>query len=175
MPGTKFLQNSLRRKPKQNLLCDGHVEAMAFDWRWTLQAIHGLAENDRERRRPIEVDLRPRVRTLNEPGWTRRERLRAQICFKVKWCADPQALRVLGFEPKTYGLKGRCSNSASTDSAATYANPPEEFTAWLTYLQRTSPDLAALVKAWPELPDAVRVGIVALVSASAPDNATECK
>ena len=37
---------------------------------------------------------------------------------------------------------------------------------YLALLVEESPDLAAVVKAWPDLPEAVRAGIVAMVKAA---------
>jgi len=36
----------------------------------------------------------------------------------------------------------------------------------LALLSEKSPDLAAIVKAWPDLPEAVKAGIVAMVKAA---------
>jgi len=38
----------------------------------------------------------------------------------------------------------------------------------LTYTCKTDFDLAAVVEAWPDLPEAIRAGILAMVKASQP-------
>jgi len=58
---------------------------------------------------------------------------------------------------------GRCKGTVSNDLRQ--ATPPVA-----DHLPndtcRTDPDLAAVVEAWPELPEAIRTGIVAMVKAT---------
>ena len=42
----------------------------------------------------------------------------------------------------------------------------------LAFLAEKSPDLAMVIKAWPELPEAVRKGILAMVGATSPGGDT---
>jgi len=44
----------------------------------------------------------------------------------------------------------------------------------LALLERETPDLAAVIRAWPTLPEPVKAGIVAMVRASAGDSAANC-
>lgn len=74
-------------------------------------------------------------------------------------------MRVLGFEPKTYGLKGRCSETvthcADNDlRSADAACMPEAC---------QPDDLQALIEAWPRLPEAIRAGIRAMVESCSPE------
>ena len=47
-----------------------------------------------------------------------------------------------------------------------YDNPSSHLAAFLAYMSRRNPDLAAVVRAWPKLPEAVRAGILAMVKAT---------
>ena len=71
-----------------------------------------------------------------------------------------------GFEPSTCGLQNRCQKSVRRDNKTTYDNTDPVLTDLLTDISRIDPDLAVVVKAWPELPEPVRVGIVAMVKAA---------
>ncbi len=71
-----------------------------------------------------------------------------------------------GLEPPTHGFSVRCSDSVSSDGATTYANVDPALTALLTDSCRKWPELIAVVEAWPELPEAVKAGIVAMVTAA---------
>ncbi len=75
-------------------------------------------------------------------------------------------LRVLGLEPRTHGLKGRCGNDITNDDATTY-KPTEN---QLHQKRHQDPALLAIVEAWPMLPDAIRVAVVALVRMSTPQD-----
>ena len=75
-------------------------------------------------------------------------------------------MRLLGLEPKTYGLKVRRASDASCASDTTCNDEPNDLAFCLALLKQTRSDLAAVAEAWDTLPDAVRVGIVAIVKAS---------
>jgi hypothetical protein len=57
----------------------------------------------------------------------------------------------------------KCGNNGAGFGAPTAPERPAD------------PDLAALVAAWPTLPSAVRVGIVAMVRAAAPPGASDAR
>ena len=76
----------------------------------------------------------------------------------------------MGLEPTTYALRKHCTATQSTDNASTYdlaSNAPTSSpTSWdgmQTRLPPVDPDLVALLDAWPTLPDAIKVGIMAMV------------
>ncbi|NOT01404.1 MAG: hypothetical protein HOP29_12335 [Phycisphaerales bacterium] len=83
----------------------------------------------------------------------------------------PLALtRRAGLEPATVGLEIRGAESV-TDGESTACAPTAEtlgvlLGVFLPKLAETDPELAAVVAAWPTLPDAIRAGIVAMVRAS---------
>ena len=95
--------------------------------------------------------------------------------FRVRSDADDGkvTMRAVGVEPTTNGLKGRCGESITSDSANTCDNPADPLGVLLGVLRSECPDLAAVVAAWPTLPDAVRAGIVAMVRASAAADAAK--
>ena len=71
-------------------------------------------------------------------------------------------MRVLGLEPSTYGLKGRCEDSQVLDSQALSEHTPGKRTK-----KRTKDiELTAIIEAWPTLPEAVQAGIAAMVRAT---------
>jgi hypothetical protein len=65
-----------------------------------------------------------------------------------------------GFEPLSGYSEG------TTDSQVTQ-NQENVLAVCLALLEQKYPDLAGIVRAWPELPEALRAGIVAMVKASA--------
>ena len=71
----------------------------------------------------------------------------------------------MGIEPTTYGLKVREDNGLSPSKAATSDNSDSVLASCLAMIRETSPDLACIVAAWHTLPEAVRVGILAMVRA----------
>lgn len=71
-------------------------------------------------------------------------------------------MRVLGLEPKTYGLKGRCDNNANDEAVSTYESAKTE----VHQERHQDNELSAVIEAWPTLPEAVRVGLVAMVKAA---------
>jgi len=72
----------------------------------------------------------------------------------------------LGLEPKTYGLKVRSRDSATNDVAITSDFIAERLGVLLGALGPSFDGLAAVVKAWPTLPEPIRRAIVAMVEAS---------
>ena len=80
-----------------------------------------------------------------------------------------------GFEPPTHGFSVRCSEDVSPEKKDTCINPAEALTPQRTPkspklpkmdTSELSPDLAEIVQRWPQLPDAIRSVIVAIVKAS---------
>ena len=83
------------------------------------------------------------------------------------------------------GFQDRRSESVSDDGTTTYDDPDPALTDLLTYFSRKwpemtpndkdrvfaiclgcdDPDLRTVAEAWPELPEAVRAGIVAMIGA----------
>lgn len=74
----------------------------------------------------------------------------------------------IGIEPTTYGLGNRRGVSASSDGATTCDDAENVLAFCLAFFDRESPDLAAVVRSWSTLPEAVRAGILAMVEASRP-------
>ena len=64
------------------------------------------------------------------------------------------------------GVANRCDTTATNDDATTCGIDAENSADYLALLERKSPDLALLVKRWDTLPEAVRVGIMAMIRAS---------
>ena len=75
--------------------------------------------------------------------------------------------RLPGLEPGTYGLEGRCAPDVTSAQTSTCANPAEALGrllgAFAAEIGPSCPDLAAVVGAWPGLPEAVKAGIVVMV------------
>lgn len=65
-----------------------------------------------------------------------------------------------GFEPPTYGLGSRCAGDASDREISALGIPL--CSACRSACRSIDPQLADLVTAWPILPDAVRLAILAL-------------
>ena len=76
------------------------------------------------------------------------------------------AVRLAGFEPATYGLGNRPALAATDYSIASCDTPVFDLADCLALLRSQSPDLAAIVKAWPTLPEPIRRAVLALVEAS---------
>ncbi len=78
--------------------------------------------------------------------------------------------RRAGLEPLTFGSVDRCSESASDAATTGYDKPDSALTDLLTDILQKHPDsetgLRVVIRAWPELPEAVRAGIVAMVKAA---------
>jgi len=82
----------------------------------------------------------------------------------------------VGFEPTKYGgFVNRCPKSVTNGNTQGYANSPKHLGALLGALAAeicpSCPDLAAVVTAWPHLPEALKAGIVAMVKAAVPAKA----
>ena len=75
-----------------------------------------------------------------------------------------------GFEPPVRFPARRFSKPDYTSEAAettsTYENKADVLASCLALLRQESPDLAAVVEAWDQLPPAIRSGIVAMVNAA---------
>ena len=92
------------------------------------------------------------------------------------FCADSaekQTRRVMGVEPTTFSLGSCKPTQENTTNAANYelaqasvAQSDTTTTPKTAAALRSDPALAALVAAWPDLPEAVRVGILAMVTAT---------
>ncbi len=63
------------------------------------------------------------------------------------------------------GLKIRSDSSVKPESAITSEDGPDVLADCLAFLGQEMPDLAAVVSAWPRLPEAVKAGILAMVKA----------
>ena len=75
--------------------------------------------------------------------------------------------RPVGFEPATFGFEVRNHSAASTISKRPLCRQTPALAESLPNdICKTDPDLAAVVEAWPDLPAALRAGIVAMVKAS---------
>ncbi len=72
-------------------------------------------------------------------------------------------MKAPGFEPGTYGLKVRRTTDECPDSETTCDNPPEPLAQTLARETQIDPDLARVIDAWPELPEAIRRAMLALV------------
>ena len=75
-------------------------------------------------------------------------------------------MRPLGLEPKTYGLKVRPAVPPTPDAANTSGDADSVLADCLAFLAEKMPDLAAVIEAWPTLPDPIRTGILAMVQAT---------
>ncbi len=64
------------------------------------------------------------------------------------------------------GFEGRGTDPVSIETTDTYDSYDSHGTTSGTKPAPIDPDLAAVVKAWPELPEAVKAGIVAMVKAA---------
>ena len=69
-----------------------------------------------------------------------------------------------GLEPPTHGFSVRCSDDVThgNDNDLRSGDPTP-----VSDVCQTDSDLAAVVAAWAELPEAIRAGIAAMVKASA--------
>ncbi len=63
----------------------------------------------------------------------------------------------------TCGLQNRCPDSVTDDGATTYDSDQSASASRSAILIEKWADLAAVVTAWPDLPEPVRAGIVAMV------------
>jgi len=70
----------------------------------------------------------------------------------------------MGFEPTTFSLGSCHPRGVSGDKAKTYEEQPRGLAPPLR--RDADPDLAAVISAWPGLPQALKAGIVAMVKAA---------
>ena len=75
-------------------------------------------------------------------------------------------MRVVGIGPTTYGLKDRCSENVSAPNKELTKNENPVFDTSLDNLLQKYPDLAAVVKAWPNLPEHIKAAIKALIESA---------
>ena len=76
-------------------------------------------------------------------------------------------MRAAGLEPRTHSLKGCCAPVATRARSRTCDKSPQALGAALgAFAPEICPDLAAVVAAWPGLPEALKAGIVAMVKAA---------
>jgi hypothetical protein len=65
------------------------------------------------------------------------------------------------------GFEYRDTESTMRENDSTCSDGQEPLGVLLAFLERESPDLAAVVRAWATLPEAIKAGIVAMVKAAA--------
>jgi hypothetical protein len=75
-------------------------------------------------------------------------------------------MRLLGLEPKTYGLKVRSAKSPKSNSQSTSGDSQNDLAFCLALLAQIRPDLGTLASQWDALPEPVRAGILAMVEVS---------
>ena len=64
------------------------------------------------------------------------------------------------------GLANRRASSVSSGESSTCDSADSDLASYLALLTEKSPDLAPVVRAWPDLPEAVKAGIPAMVRAN---------
>ena len=69
-------------------------------------------------------------------------------------------------ELTTFSLEGCNASVVSDGPANTYETTTPRLADSLADLLQNDPDLAAVIRTWPGLPEAVRAGIVAMVKAA---------
>ena len=74
--------------------------------------------------------------------------------------------RANGLEPSTFSLEGCNTSVVSGDTATSYESSASRLVDSLADSLRNDPDFAAVITAWPKLPQAVKAGIVAIVKAT---------
>jgi len=72
-------------------------------------------------------------------------------------------VRLLGLEPRTYGLKVRSGRGASADTQGSCGDAAKNVADCVALLRQEKPELAAVVEAWEALPAAIQAAIVAMV------------
>jgi len=72
----------------------------------------------------------------------------------------------VGVEPTNGGFANRCHTPENIGKTAFPDAVGANEAAQETKLERLSPDLQALIDAWPALPDAIKAGILAMVRAA---------
>jgi len=71
-----------------------------------------------------------------------------------------------GFEPVVTDLQSVPAESQPANQQGFTQSSPSVLAECLALLRRESPDLAAVVEAWPKLPESIKAGIVAMVKAA---------
>ena len=71
------------------------------------------------------------------------------------------------------GFEGRGTPSEAHCDTSSYENDPAGMSPSMSELVQQQPELAAVITAWPSLPEAIRVGILAMVRSTADTN--ECQ
>lgn len=73
-------------------------------------------------------------------------------------------------------LQNRCHDPASSAPTTTYDDGDPRLTDLLTELDRESPELARVARAWPALPPDLKAAVVAIIeTATRNQSATQCK
>jgi len=75
-------------------------------------------------------------------------------------------IRTPGTQKGHAGFRNRPTSDVTPCESTTCGSSDSHLASCLALLAEKQPDLAAVVKAWPDLPEAVRAGIVAMVKAS---------
>jgi hypothetical protein len=76
------------------------------------------------------------------------------------------SVSVAGARP---GLQNRGDDAVSSKSHKNLRKPPVTVAAHGQRAASDDPDLAAVAEAWPDLPEAIKAGIVAMVKAASPE------
>ena len=79
--------------------------------------------------------------------------------------ARDEVVRPAGLEPATCGLGNRKNATVRASQTSTYNDTDSVLGACLATLQQHIPDLASVVEGWENLPEPVRAGIPAVISA----------
>ena len=74
----------------------------------------------------------------------------------------------MGFEPTTSSLGSRAGRDTTHCRASTCDADGQRLADRLADFAKLNPDLAAVVIAWPTLPEPVKAGIAAMIRASVP-------
>ena len=79
---------------------------------------------------------------------------------------EGEATRPTGLEPVTCGSGNQGILVVTTDADDTCQSVEEHSASCSAFLAKNSPDLAVIIDAWADLPEAIRAGIVAMVKAA---------
>jgi hypothetical protein len=82
------------------------------------------------------------------------------------WFLAASKARPVGFEPTTFGFEVRGHEAANPIGHKDLGNSDYDVAALGQRAASTDPDLAAVIDAWGQLPEALRTGIVAMVKAA---------